>query len=94
MKCPERLDEDTLHWRLRHLGSRARGLGFLIGLQQTDPLPLEPAEEAYEGIGLLVEDIGRELIEIASKIDEDGIPLRKQRTSKAPASKKEGQDDD
>ncbi|MBS1984871.1 MAG: hypothetical protein JST16_11940 [Bdellovibrionales bacterium] len=94
MKCPERLDEDTLHWRLRHLGRKARGLGFLIGLQQIDPLPLEPAEEAYEGIGLLVEDLGRELIEIAAKIDEDGIPLRRQRTSKARARKEEDQDDD
>ncbi|MBS1983065.1 MAG: hypothetical protein JST16_02740 [Bdellovibrionales bacterium] len=93
MKCPERLDEDMLHWRLRHLGSRARGLGFLIGLQQTDPLPLEPAEEAYEGIGMLVEDLGRELIEIASKIDEDGIVLLKRQASKARSGKEEDQGD-
>ena len=36
-------------------------------------MPLEPAEEAYEGVGMLLEDLGRGLIEIASKIDEDWL---------------------
>jgi hypothetical protein len=80
MKRQEQLDENTLHWKLRHLGSKARGLGFLVGLQQTDPMPLEPAEEAYEGIGMLLEDLGRELIEIAEKIDEDGVTRSKRST--------------
>lgn len=92
MKRLEQLDKNALHWKLRHLGSKARGLGFLVGLQQTDPMPLEPAEEAYEGIGMLLEDLGRELIEIADKIDEDGV-IRPKRSTPAH-SQEEDQDED
>ena len=92
MKRQEQLDENTLHWKLRHLGSKARGLGFLIGLQQTDPMPLEPAEEAYEGIGMLLEDLGRELVEIAERIDEDGVTRPKRSTP--THSREEERDED
>lgn len=94
MNHSEELDDNTLHWKLRYLGSKVRGLGFLIGLQQADPMPLEPAEEVYEGIGMVLDDLGRELIEIATKIDEEQVSLSKRSSDDEPSDDDEEDEDD
>ena len=66
---PRETQFDEIMWELRKIGCKLRGLGHLIALQRED-LPNDPAEEIFEGVGMLVEEMGAKLIELGSLIDE------------------------
>lgn len=60
---------DEIMLEVRKTGCKLRGLGHLIALQREDP-PNDPAEEVFEGVGMLIEEMGAKLVELGSLIDE------------------------
>ncbi len=72
--------ERTKSWRnraypkLRHTGQELKALGYLVANQGTREPALASDEDVNEGLGRLLQRLGKKLIRMANELDEESLP--------------------
>jgi hypothetical protein len=66
-------DASELRGKILDIAIRVRSLGYLIECQKDDGVPPLDQEELIMGVGLLVGDQGRKLLNVWKKLDELSI---------------------
>ncbi len=73
----EQEEENPVHYELRTISNKLKGMGYMLeGLGRIDSSRLD-AEDVYLGIGIILNEIGERVYEISTKLDEQEIKNHK-----------------